>query len=190
MPRSSAFLFAMACLIAAAMPLLDTSSPAPVTADFPGWPTRYEGKLLQSLPLTALERRFAENFPGRVGRFSDGEREIVMRWVSSETRKLHPAADCFRGSGYSITPQPIEVDGNGARWGGFIAVRGTVRIDVRERIYDAAGNSWTDVSSWYWAALRGQSQRPWWAVTVATSLAEDQSDERSRAVSAQFVAKQ
>lgn len=171
MPRRSSLLFAVACLIAAAMPLLHTPSPPPATADFPGWPTHYEGKPLQPLPLTSLERRFAENFPGRVGRFSDGEREIVLRWVSSETRKLHPAADCFRGSGYSIALQPIEVEGDGARWGSFIAVRGTARIHVRERIYDAAGNSWTDVSSWYWAALRGQSQRPWWAVTIATSSA-------------------
>jgi hypothetical protein len=190
MPRRSTSLFAVICLIAAAMPLLGTPLPAPATADFPGWPTHHEGKPLQSLPLTALERRFAENFPGRVGRFSDGEREVVMRWVSSATRKLHPAADCFRGSGYSITPQAIQVDGNGARWGSFIAVRGAVRIAVRERIYDAAGNGWTDVSSWYWAALRGQSLRPWWAVTVATSLADDQSDERSPALPDQFVAKQ
>jgi hypothetical protein len=190
MPRKSTFLFAVVCLIAAAIPLLGTSSPEPATADFPGWPTHYEGKPLQPLPLTSLERRFAENFPGRVGRFSDGEREVVVRWVSSATRKLHPAADCFRGRGYRVTPQPIEVDSSGARWGSFIAVRGAARIDVRERIYDAAGNGWTDVSSWYWAALRGQSLRPWWAVTVAASLAEDQSDERSREHPDQFVAKQ
>jgi hypothetical protein len=169
MPRKASVFFVVACLIAAAMPLMSTPAKPPALADFPGWPTHFEGKLLQPLPLTSLEQRFAENFPGRVGRFGDGQREIVFRWISSETRKLHPAADCFRGSGYSVTPKPIDVDLDGARWGSFVAARGEARINVRERIYDSAGNSWTDVSSWYWAALRKQSQRPWWAVTVATS---------------------
>lgn len=165
--RSSMFL--VACLIAAAVPLLSAPAAPPPSTDFPGWPAHYEGKTLRALPLTALELRFAESFPGRVARFSDGKHEFVMRWVSSETRKLHPAADCFRGSGYAITPQPIVVDANGARWGSFLAVRGKDRISVRERIHDAAGNSWTDVSSWYWAALRNQTQRPWWVVTIAAA---------------------
>ena len=37
---------------------------------------------------------------------------------------------------------------------------------VRERIYDGAGHGWTDVSAWYWDALRGYSPGPWWAVTI------------------------
>jgi exosortase/archaeosortase family protein len=32
----------------------------------------------------------------------------------------------------------------------------------------AAATAWTDVSAWYWAALRGGG--PWWAVTVITPL--------------------
>ena len=169
MPRRGSVIFAVACLIAAAMPLLSTPARTVPLADFPGWPTHFEGMPLQPLPLSVLEQRFAEGFPGRVARFSDGRREIVFRWIASETRKLHPAADCFRGSGYTITPQPIDVDLDGARWGSFVAERGGQRIKVRERIYDTAGNNWTDVSSWYWAALRARSQRPWWAVTVATT---------------------
>jgi hypothetical protein len=158
--------FVGACLLAAVMPLFSGPAVPTPTAGFPGWPTRYEGKALQSLPLSSLEQRFAEDFPGRIGRFSDGRREIVIRWVSQETRKLHPAADCFRGSGYRITPQPIGVDAAGDRWGRFLATRGEQQIEVRERIHDDAGKEWTDVSAWYWAALRGQSAGPWWVTTV------------------------
>jgi len=164
--RSSA-LFTAACVIAALAPLLSAQPQPPAPSGFPGWQTHYDGKPLRELPLSSLERRFEENFPGRLGRFSDGEREIVIRWVSRETRKLHPAVDCFRGVGYRVTPQPIEVDPKGERWGSFLAVRGGKTFSVRERVYDGAGNSWTDVSSWYWAALREISPGPWWAVTIA-----------------------
>ena len=37
-------------------------------------------------------------------------------------------------------------------------------------IVDAQGASFTDASAWYWAALLGQSQGPWQAVTVASPL--------------------
>jgi hypothetical protein len=138
---------------------------AAVTA--PSWPTYFEGRLLRSLPLGEREKRFAADFPGGIARFTDGEREIVMRWVSRETRMLHPASDCFRGLGYSITPRPLRVDTTGAKWGAFTATHGNQRLDVRERIYDAAGHQWTDVSAWYWSAATGKSQGPWWAITTA-----------------------
>jgi hypothetical protein len=162
-----------ACLVAAVVPLLGAQpNPAPV-GEFPGWPTHFAGKPLRALPSGARERRFAADFPGRIGRFSDGERELVIRWVSLETRKLHPASDCFRGIGYSIAPRPLAVDADSARWGKFVATRGKERLEVRERIYDARGNQWTDVSAWYWAAITGKSQGPWWAITIASSLAEN-----------------
>jgi hypothetical protein len=40
---------------------------------------------------------------------------------------------------------------------------------VCERIYDGQGKAWTDVSSWYWAAMVGRTRGPWFAVTVATA---------------------
>ena len=157
-----------ACLLAAIVPLL-SARPAPApTGNFPGWPSQLAGKPLHELPLGPTEQRFAADFPGRIARFSDGEREIVVRWVSQETRKLHPASDCFRGSGYSITPQPLAVDADGARWGTFLAKRREEQLEVRERIYDASGHQWTDVSAWYWAATTGESAGPWWAITQAS----------------------
>jgi hypothetical protein len=167
--RTSLTVLLLACAMAAAVPLLDARTDSAVTDNFPGWPTHHAGRPLRQLPLGPIEQRFAADFPGRIGRFSDGEREIVIRWVSQETRKLHPASDCFRGSGYSIAPRPLVVDSAGARWGSFIASRGERRLQVNERIYDGAGNQWTDVSAWFWSATMGTSRGPWWAVTTASA---------------------
>lgn len=161
--------FLLVCVLAALVPLHSRSLAQPPTS-FPGWPAQFEGHALHELPLTEQEQRFAAEFPGRIGRFTDGSREIVMRWVGGPTRKLHPAADCFRGSGYAVTPAPIEVI-DGGSWGAFDAQRKGVRVRVREAILATDGQRWTDASSWYWAAVRDRTHGPWWAITVATSLA-------------------
>lgn len=168
MRHKTCLLFIAACLVAAIIPWLGTAPAGADAAGFPGWPSSFEGKALRELPLSPLELRFAENFPGRIGRFSDGRREIILRWVASETRKLHPASDCFRGSGYRIQALPIRVAASGAQWGRFRAARHNQEIIVEERIFDMAGRQWSDVSAWYWAAFRQQSSGPWWAVTVAS----------------------
>ena len=38
---------------------------------------------------------------------------------------------------------------------------------MREAITDGTASRWTDVSQWYWEALLGRTQGPWWAITVA-----------------------
>lgn len=158
----------IACALAAMIPLA-VPAPSPVMiTDFPGWPSEFEGRPLRPLPLSEIEQRFAADFPGRIGRFTDGEREIVLRWISTPTRKLHPAADCLKASGYSVTPLPIDRVA-GAAWSAMSARRGDEHLRVREAIVDAAGNRWTDMSAWYWAAVRDQTPRPWLAITVATS---------------------
>jgi hypothetical protein len=163
----------LACALAAAVPLLGGQPRPALTGNFPGWPARFGSKPLRPLPLGAVEQRFAAEFPGRIGRFTDGEHEIVIRWVSEETRKLHPASDCFRGTGYSITPQPLAVEPDRSHWGMFIAERGPERLQIRERIVDASGQEWTDVSAWYWAAALGRSTGPWWAFTVASAVRQE-----------------
>jgi hypothetical protein len=166
-------LFFCCCVLAAVVPLLGSRAGTRNSlASFPGWPHELAGRALTELPLTERERRFAEDFPGRIARFTDGEREVIVRWVTQPTRTLHSAADCFRGIGYAIEPRPLRVDSAQERWGSFTAVRDTERLRVYERIYAAPGASdgnWSDVSSWYWAALFGRTQGPWWAVTVAES---------------------
>ena len=90
----------------------------------------------------------------------------LIRKVTSPTRKLHPAADCFRGAGFTVEPQPIAVDEHGHRWSVFHAAKAGEKLEVRERIYNQRGESWTDVSAWWWQAAMGKSQGPWWAETV------------------------
>lgn len=136
---------------------------APPRVDgFPGWPAH-----LAPLPLTEREARLAREFPGRVGRFTDGRAEIVLRWVARPTRQLHPAADCLRGAGWRVEPAPVRLDAQGRQWGATLATKGEVALEITERIHDAAGRSWPDASSWYWAALLGRTEGPWWAISEA-----------------------
>lgn len=163
------WIFILLCALVAGMPWIERSTTLSPAEHFPGWPNTFEGKVLQALPLTGLEQRFAENFPGRIGRFSDGQREIIIRWVSQETRKLHPAVDCFKGSGYDVQALAMRLSHTGERWGRFRAVKAGLSVTVSERIFNQQGQQWTDVSAWHWAALWRQSTGPWWAVTIAQS---------------------
>lgn len=140
---------------------------------FPGWPSAFEGHPLEPRSLGEREKGFLRNFPGRVGRFSNGGREIVLRWVIEPTRRLHPSADCFRGLGYQIMPADSERDASGRRWSAFYAVKGTQALHVRELIVGADGRSWSDISSWYWPAALGRAAGPWWAFTVAENRSSE-----------------
>ncbi|MGQ0674332.1 MAG: hypothetical protein ACT4N2_15845 [Hyphomicrobium sp.] len=167
-------LFVLAILGAAVAPMVSQSPARPASADasFPGWPATFEGQPLSALPLGAREAAFAQDFPGRVGRFSDGRREIILRWVAAPTRMLHPASDCFRGSGYAIAPQPLRTGSDGRTMSCFRAARGGTALYVCEHIRSADNESWSDVSSWYWSALLDRSQGPWWSVVIAETTAQ------------------
>ena len=165
------FVYLSICALAALMPMFPLlskqSNVAMARVAFREWPAQFEGQTLTPLPLTERELRFGNDFPGKIGRFTDGRREVIVRWVYEATRRLHSASDCFEGIGFSVRPLPLHVDENGSRWSSFIATRGKERLRVRERIYTDAGESWTDVSSWYWAALQETHPGAWWAITVA-----------------------
>jgi hypothetical protein len=165
-------LYLIVCVLAAAAPLLprrshagstrhDAAAAAPIT-----WPTHFEGRPLKELPLTARDRRFADDFPGRIGRFSDGSREIILRFTTRATRRLHPASDCLQGIGFAVEPLPARRAPDGTAWGCFAARKQADVLTVCEQIRDATGRAWLDASSWYWPALAGQSQGPWWSTTI------------------------
>jgi hypothetical protein len=40
-------------------------------------------------------------------------------------------------------------------------------LRVCELIRDGQGASWPDVSAWYWNAIFGSRQGPWWSFVVA-----------------------
>lgn len=163
--------FLLAALAAAVAPLAGGSNDASASkAGFPGWPAQYEGRALAAMPLTPRENSFVRDFPGRVGRFTDGQREIIIRFVDAPTRRLHSAADCFRGIGYSITPMPIRKDASGAAMSCFRAGHGSDQIAVCEMIRDERTGVWPDVSTWYWNAMFGASLGPWWSFVVAERM--------------------
>ena len=174
-----AIFFITSCALAAGIPYFSprdvSSMPLEIggmngvkgKGSFPGWPVEFEGRTLTQLPLREHEKRFEAEYPGRFGRFTDGQREILLRFVADRTRKLHPSADCFKACGYRVQPLPLWVDENNFQWGCFNATRKIETLWVYERIYDLSGNSWTDVSAWYWSALLGQTKGPWWAITLA-----------------------
>ena len=169
--RRSYVYYMIACVIAALMPFVSARFETPATGAaavaFPGWPTTFAGKTLTPLPLNEMENRFATDFPGRIARFTDGEREIIIRWVTEATRKMHPASDCFQGLGYSVKPLAAHRDESGSLWTSFAATKGDERLRVYERIQADSGESYTDVSAWYWSALRHKGAGSWWAITVA-----------------------
>ncbi|HEY0818088.1 MAG TPA: hypothetical protein VGD46_04865 [Rhizobacter sp.] len=159
-------------LVACALAPLSLTSPASSGEGraAPEWPVAWEGRALRPLALSPVEMRFAARFPGHIARMTDGAQVLVLREVRAPTRMLHPAADCYRGLGYAIAEARLERDAQAQMWRCFIAERGGQRLRVCERIVDAKGESFTDASSWFWAAALGQSTGPWRAVTVARAL--------------------
>jgi hypothetical protein len=165
----SVYIYIGVCAVAAAAPFVPharaTGGDAPGDAPF-AWPARFEGRPLTALPLGERDRRFADDFPGHVGRFSDGRREIVLRHVTRATRRLHPASDCLAAVGFRIAPLPARVGPDGTTWRCFSARRAATDLAVCEQVRDAAGRTWPDPSTWYWPALVGSTTGPWWSTTV------------------------
>ena len=168
--RPNTVFYIIACAIAALVPYV--SAQYPTAADtapavmFPGWPRTFEGKTLTPIALNEVEKSFASDFPGRIARFTDGKREVIIRWVTEPTRKLHPSSDCFQGLGYSVEPLAAHRDEHGTLWARFAAIKRNSRLVVYEQIHADSGETWTDVSAWYWSALQ-QESGSWWAITVA-----------------------
>jgi len=137
------------------------------TADFKSWPTTFEGQPLGELPISEDEKTFNADFPGKMARFTDGSREILLRWIKRESRKLHPAQDCFKAYGYSTEPLPVKLDSENRAWSCIKASKINTILRVCELIIDEKGNSWSEPSAWYWNALFQKTEGPWLAFIVA-----------------------
>jgi len=166
-PRALALLLAVCAL----WPLAGRGrAEAPHTLPSHEWPNSIDGAALRPLALTAVEQRFADKFPGRIGRFEAGGDVWVLRDVARPTRALHPAGDCFRGLGYRLEQTRLHRDAHARLWRCFVAERNGERVRVCERIVDANGAGFVDASSWFWAASLGQSSGPWRALTRVEGL--------------------
>lgn len=166
-------IFVCLCVAAGVCPLWGKKAVTQAHEGFKGWPTQFNGKPLKMLELTEREKTFALHFPGKIARFSSGNDEIIIRWIESPSRRVHPSSDCFKGYGYAVKHIHPMRDAAGDLWGCLEAVKGETSLFVRENIQDSQGQSWPDVSSWYWAAILGQTQGPWLAVTHAAGLPKD-----------------
>ncbi len=134
------------------------------------WPTQFDEKILSPLPAAAADRYFQNGFPGHVARFSDGRRQIVLRQVNEATRKLHPARDCFQALGYTIDNAAMERTDQRQARSCFDAAKDGKTLRICEAVTDAEGNSFPEVSAWYWPALTGQSKGPWLAATTVETV--------------------
>ena len=150
------------------IPRQTTAISNPPAIPFPGWPEELEGQPVEPVSLPPREAEFLRGFPGETASFSGPSGRWIVRWVTEPTRRLHPARHCFAGSGYAITPRGIVRDDWEQCWGCFEAAKDGNRWEVRERITDAQGHSWTDVSAWYWSAVWGKTRDPWWVYTRVT----------------------
>ncbi|QUE50924.1 archaeosortase/exosortase family protein [Luteolibacter ambystomatis] len=122
---------------------------------------------LQPLPATPVEEAFANGFPGTLGSFTWSDRQVILRRVTKATRRLHPSRDCLRAAGFLTTDAIVEEHGDGSRWSRFNASRPGQDLTIRERIVsEANGQTWTDVSPWFWSALFHPLNSPWRAETV------------------------
>lgn len=170
LPRLPRF-YLLLCVAAMIVPLWPSSEPARDSGNavFPGWPQEYEGKALTSQELSPREQRFYRDFDGCVAKFSDGGRQIVMRWTDSATRKFHLFERCYQAIGYDVQAIPMRLDREGRRWRAFMAKHPREKATVRvcERICDTAGNEWTDESAWRWACFWKQTVPPWYSMTIA-----------------------
>lgn len=174
-PRALSALLLCCALLPLAGPAPSAAARPALRADMQEWPREWAGQALQPLARSAVEARFAADFPGRIGRFrlvGSGD-ELVLRDVQRPTRMLHPAADCWRGIGWQVGTARLVQGGPSdpnALWRCFEASQAGQRVRVCERIVDAHGQVFTDTSAWFWAASLGQSAGPWQAVTTVQGL--------------------
>jgi hypothetical protein len=172
--KGGALLLILSLSLAAAAPLLPKARVAltPGTADFPGWPARFEGLVLTPLPAGAQDDYFARDFPGKVARFAAGQRQVVLRWVNAPTRRLHPASHCFAGAGYRILPLPMDKGSDGSLMSCFSARKPGEALRVCEQLRGNGTRSWPDVSSWYWHAVAAPAGNSWWSYVLVEREAE------------------
>lgn len=122
---------------------------------------------LAPLPASDAERAFAKSFPGTLSSHLWGGDQVILRRVTVATRRLHPSRDCLRAAGYETGEAITVTRPDGSTWARFYATRDGLRLVVHERIVgEGDGRSWTDVSAWYWSALRRPLNGPWQAQTV------------------------
>lgn len=169
-PRVIDRLILLAAALLAPLQMMRNPEPAlPFPAAPPPAEFTFNGLTLPlvSLPHSAEEAAFARSFPGSLSSHKWGDGQVILRRVTTATRKLHPSRDCLRAAGYQTTDSVTVRGADRHAWSRFTATREGTRLIVHERIIsEQDGSSWTDVTAWYWSALRHPLNGPWRAETV------------------------
>ena len=122
---------------------------------------------LRPLPSSLAEMAFAKSFPGTLSSHRWGDSQVILRRVTEATRRLHPSRDCLRAAGFATGDAITVTRPDGKQWSRFSAVRDGQRLLIHERIVsERDGSTWSDVSAWYWSALRHPLNGPWQAETM------------------------
>jgi hypothetical protein len=162
------------CLAAALVPLVPrpTHATRNNSAVAREWPEPFRS--MQQEQLSDTERRFAAG--DRLGRFQQDGRRWLVRSIEDASRRVHPAEECYRATGWRIGPRPAQLSSGGGteplarplKWGCFSARRGAEAVEVCQTTTDESGRSWSDVGSWWWSAAFGKSKGPWLGVVRVT----------------------
>lgn len=149
------------------MPVLRSSvgESQPLDSHFPGWWREWNGRPLRRLKMGDREKAFAAGFPGPVALFDDGERQILLRYTERPTALIRPMEECL-GETYEVQRMGTSEDSGGHRWRTVIAAAKLEKWLVREQIVSHTGESWVYGRLWFWAALLGFTQGPWWSVVT------------------------
>jgi exosortase/archaeosortase family protein len=167
--RSGYVLLAIAAVLAPVLAISTPRTPEPPGLGKSPSLFTFQGLTLplQPLPQTAAESAFAKSFPGTLSSHRWGDTQVILRRVNVATRRLHPSADCLRAAGFATTDAFVVRLRDGGQWSRFHASKDGLRLIVHERITsELDGSAWTDVSAWYWSALRHPHNGPWQAETV------------------------
>jgi exosortase/archaeosortase family protein len=167
--RASEVMLVCAAVLGPLLALTTPRTPGPAELGKPPSLFTYQGLTLplRPLPQTGAESAFAKSFPGTLSSHHWGGEQVILRRVTVATRRLHPSADCLRAAGYATTDAFVVSQGDGSRWARFHATKDGLRLIVHERITsELDGSNWTDVSAWYWSAIRHPLNGPWQAETV------------------------
>ncbi|HUR29687.1 MAG TPA: hypothetical protein VM509_15965 [Planctomycetota bacterium] len=167
MKPSAARFHALALGIAALAPLLRPARhDGTEIENLPAFPDAIEGRKLVPSATSEIEIAWLASFPGRIGRFSDGERLWILRQTAQPTLRLHSSARCLRAAGWEVEPAHALRDAEGRIWSAYVARRSNLRALVRERVASTATSaSWPDVDAWRWDAWLGRDPGPWCAYT-------------------------
>ncbi|MEQ1895132.1 MAG: hypothetical protein ABL998_21545, partial [Planctomycetota bacterium] len=129
-------------------------------------PDSIDGRALVASAASELEAPWNAAFPGRIGRFDDGERLWILRQVANATLALHSSARCLVAAGWSVEPAEAWRDAEGRTWSSCRARLGARTALVRERVASHATDaSWPDVDAWRFDAWLGRDPGPWCAFT-------------------------